>query len=107
MVDEMQRRPLVFKRFGVYVGFNRHAVRGAETSALRAVIAWANNGIQDESICVSAAGALRNGKSDMAFPSRDSDLDGDGPVYGRLGRAVFLRGGSAFWLAAVARPQRW
>ena len=101
------RLPLVKKGIGLYVGQNRHAVRGAESSALRAVMAWIFNGIENESDCVSAAGTLRDGESDLALAARDDDLDRHGVHHGFPGCGVLLRCGPAYGLADRPRPQRW
>ena len=70
-------------------------------------MAWAVNGIQGKSICVSAAGSLRNGKSDVALAPRDGDLDGHGSVHGCSGGIVLLCCRPAHWLADQPRPQCW
>ncbi len=101
------RLPLVKKRIGLYVGQNRHAVRGADSSALRAVMAWTFNGIENKSDCVSAAGSLRDGESDLALAARDDDLDRHGVHHGFPGCGVLLRCGPAYGLADRPRPQRW
>ena len=55
-------------------------------------MAWTFNGIENESDCVSAAGTLRDGESDLALAARDDDLDRHGL------RHVFLA--AVFFFAA-------